>query len=855
MLEAQRENDKKVRDSAFKDALRTIEGIISKAQAYSSKMLDHEGTKYTDEDLHITQQPTTFSGGKLRDYQLEGFRWLARRAFLGESVIIADEMGLGKTIQVLAYIAWMRTHLNGPTLIICPLSTLGNWMDEIHRFTPGITAVRYHGTTEERAELRAKYIPHLAKTRGDADMPLIVTTYDVAVKDVDYLRYVQWRCLAIDEGHKLKNEKGVVRRMLREYSRDVRMGATQVKILLTGTPVQNDMLELWSLCNFIMPSVFSDRDQFKKIYTFMGLGTTAGADYLRTQEQQHAIISKLHSLLERYMLRRTKAEVQLELPPKVEVLVYTPLTSEQIVLLRALETGKVTEALETLGWTDVRDPNKVANVSTVNKTMNLRKVCCHPYEFAEPAASSSSGASLQLGLSTAQTDQRIITTCGKMIVLDKMLRKLRKDGHKVLIFSQFTTMLDILCDYFSFVGEGALGEYRLLTGATPAVERDSAIREFNGDKDNKIFAFLLSTKAGGLGINLVSADTVIFYDSDWNPKQDDQAQDRAHRIGQVRPVVVYRLVTEGASVERRMMRVAAGKGALGRMVLREGEHLLTDGGSSSAGKRRRSAPPGGSSTPTSPAAIGADDGGDGLFDEATGLSKYGKVDERLLSYWLRADIEGGNSSASSSQLPIMRGIPDAELTAILHRARALQAGQRVAKEIESKLLGTGSLGASVVRGSSPASPLQHALGARSAASKGARKQTAALGVTEDVERSLLSGTKASIEAEIRDWEAIGAAAPYTPSKGAGYEFVYHQASKGLLPSTVQSTGTDAEDPALAQVRSEISALAAEVRVSEGAGVDTGAGHEDKGETQRSRGKKPRQVTSPPDAVQRRSTRR
>jgi len=311
-------------------------------------------------------------------------------------------------------------------------------------------------------------------------------------------------------------------------------------MLLTGTPVQNDMVELWSLCNFIMPGVFSSKEEFSKIYTFMGLGTSAGAEYLRTQERKNSIVSKLHTLLERYMLRRTKTEVDLLLPPKVEVLVYAPLAREQARILRAICEGGVGDTLGAMGWVGkAGDPGtrggeggSAVAVSVNNRTMNLRKVCNHPFLFAEPG-----------DCPPGVTDHRIVHTCGKMIILDKMLRGLRAKGHKVLIFSQFVTVLKIIADYYTWAGEAAVGQYRFLSGETCSEDRDAAVREFENDEDNAIGAFLLSTRAGGLGINLTAADTVIFFDSDWNPKSDDQAQDRAHRIGQTRPVVVYRLVT------------------------------------------------------------------------------------------------------------------------------------------------------------------------------------------------------------------------------------------------------------------------------------------------------------------------
>lgn len=920
IAEAARENARKTRDVAFAGALKVIEDTISKAAAFQARMGSIEGSAMRDSDLHIEAQPAMFTGGTLRDYQLTGYRWLVRRSFCGESVIIADEMGMGKTIQVLAYLAWCRTYLPGPVLIIGPLSTLGNWVDEIRRFTPSIPVVRYHGNAAERQELRDEFLPALeafnsatsaaaraaaaAKTAAAsggsaggagsaskkgrrtsdagaaaaaheaaaaraaalaATVPIVATSFEMAMRDEEALSSVHWRTLVIDEGHKLKNEASVVRSILKRYAPVSAAAATaaggpQTKILLTGTPVQNDLVELWSLCNFIMPLVFNSKEEFKKIYTFMGMGTAAGSDYLRSQEQQHAIISKLHALLERYMLRRTKAEVHLNLPPKVETLVYTPLTREQVRLLRAIQAGRVNEELAAMGWVSREDPGKLAAISGHNKSMNLRKVCVHPYFFAEPPVPTS------VRTGDNATDSRIVSSCGKMVVLDKMLRQLRKDGHRVLIFSQFKTVIEILQDYFAWAGTGAVGECRVITGDTPALDRDHAIREFNADKDGKIFAFLLSTKAGGLGINLASADTVIFYDSDWNPKNDEQAQDRAHRIGQVRPVVVYRLVTEGASVERRMLRVAAGKSSLGRVVLQEGRYLLGDARytgqqsisptaaalatASAAGKKGKKR--GFEALDAVDAATGTTTGVEDVedaedaaaVDPETGLSRYGKCSDRLLQYWLRQDV--GDDSA------IMRGISNEELTMVLHRARALQAGKRVADAVEATLLGDADAAARAAAAAAGAAHdkqhhhVQHGLGtpsstvslhtpakgvadvnaSPSAASSSSRKRRlspapspAAAPVTPAVAdntggtaassnpsvvlspsraalppkaaASMSAGSKAAVEEEIGAWLAAAAAAPFTPSKGDGYEFVYHQASRGILGLSALPTGVAA----------------------------------------------------------------
>lgn len=245
------------------------------------------------------------------------------------------------------------------------------------------------------------------------------------------------------------------------------------------------------------------------------------------QEARNRIVSKLHALLARFILRRTKDAVSLYLPPKVECLVYTPLTPEQLALLRGIAAGDLVTAARSLDWRLIKAgaPSSSSSASSAaapgggvgsNPQMRMRQVCCHPFILAEPH-----------DLPYGTTDDRIISSCGKMVVLHRMLTSLRAGGHKVLIFSQFTDTIAVLADYLEHVGKEALGEYRVLTGSSAGEERDEAIRSFNNDPKNDIFTFLLSTKAGGLGINLTAADTVIFFDSDWNPKNDDQVRNKA----------------------------------------------------------------------------------------------------------------------------------------------------------------------------------------------------------------------------------------------------------------------------------------------------------------------------------------
>jgi SNF2 family DNA or RNA helicase len=830
-------NKEKGKGSLFTSSLAKLHKQIDLANAYSHGMGSSSQTSLPDEVLQLNKYPTLFRGDLL-GYQLVGFKWLARKLFNGESVVLGDEMGLGKTVQILALLAWADDSSPGNTLIIVPKTTLGNWMNEIERFVPGLGSkakeagpIKNHPTKKRtpallyydetggaaaREELRKKYIPNEAYSKNYVPgMPIFVTTYDVAVRDANVLSNVKWRLIILDEGHRLKNSGSKTRDLLSQYN-PTRNNITskvvdpQVRIVLTGTPVQNDVMELWSLLNFVMPRIFNDRVGFLEVYHCLGVGSGAGAEYFRDQEDKNSIVTKLHTLLHRYILRRTKREVHLNLPPKVECVIYAGLTDIQIRLTKALLSigGRtVTSELQKMGWTERGDTE--FKVSTNNAQMNNRKLCCHPYLFAEPPDAFIGGIDTEM----------IIQASGKMIVLDKMLRKLRKNGHKVVIFSQFKQMIRIIADYFTFVGKDVLGETRVMDGETSSEDRSKSIAEFQNDPENKIFAFLLSSKAGGIGINLCAADTVIFYDNDWNPKMDEQAQDRCHRIGQVRPVVVYRLVTEGASVERHMMLVASGKNSLGRLVLQEGLFMLEesrdDSTSSSSSQKASSASFSSSSFYSSTSSSSS----------ASASSFSGGVPTSMMDFWLRQDTDPSLTS---------KGITDQELDIVLDRGRALQAGKSIGDDVEGVLLaGVEKEKNALTTSMSISSPSSSSASASALASS---STTTKLSSSQVETASTISGTKrirddsddsvdvspsASISiskskskgrktvsdksapksapssavfdaqekarADQKKWSDMATMALFTPVSSSGYEFKYTTAGRGLLPSLNAST--------------------------------------------------------------------
>ena len=488
---------------------------------------------------HYEQSPP-FINGTLKPYQIIALNWLISRHDAGLSGILADEMGLGKTLEsisILAYLSQVR-GVKRPYLVLAPKSTLFNWTGEFAKWTPFFRVCRFHG---DKATRQALIHDVIAPGRFD----VVVTSYEVVCIEKAALSKHRWKYIVIDEAHRIKNEHSrlscVVRRLYSEH-----------RLLLTGTPLQNNLHELWALLNFLVPEVFSSSDDFDEWFKLEG----------SDGERQRETVEKLHRVLRPFLLRRLKAEVAKALPPKKEVKLFVGMTAMQTEWYRKVlmkDFSVVTGADGVGGGSSSNSNNtRARKVQLLNIIMQLRKVCDHPYLFE--------GA--EKGHEDGSTGEDIVSNAGKMIVLDKLLGRLQAQGSRVLIFSQMTRMLDILEDYL-YMREYS---YARIDGSTGGEERDAQIAAFNR-AGSDVFAFLLSTRAGGLGINLATADTVILYDSDWNPQVDLQAQDRAHRIGQTRPVNVYRFVTEG-SVEMKIVQRAEKKLQLDALVIQQGR--LTD---------------------------------------------------------------------------------------------------------------------------------------------------------------------------------------------------------------------------------------------------------------------------------------
>ena len=631
----------KISDLMKKDDLKAKAGetSISAALAEETKDADVKPGDIGMQDLRSAKQPDLVSGGFMRTYQLEGLDWLTSLYENGLNGILADEMGLGKTIQTISFLAFLREKgVNGPFLIAAPLSTTSNWVAEFKKWTPKIPVVLYHGSKQEREEIRQKKL----RSPGSADFPVVCTSYEICMNDRKFLAHYGWKYIIIDEGHRIKNLNCRLIRELQSYQ-------SANRLLITGTPLQNNLAELWSLLHFLMPSIFDKLESFEAWFDFSALKEKNGYEQILSEERKKNLVASLHAILKPFLLRRVKADVETSLPKKREYVLYAPLTQTQRELYHEILEGNSrayleNKVVETLSGTstphsvrsrslkrkvadDSSTPNKSAKSSRAstpatangsarsrkakktqayeelsdskyfkqleeapsspvsedvesedeeeteraktlalakreisqkklqNPIMQLRQCCNSPHNFYYP---------FDLDDNTP-VDETLVTESGKMLLLDRLLPELLERGHKVLIFSQFKTQLDLLETYCSELRGWPVCR---IDGSVAQTDRQDQILSFN-ESDSEANIFLLSTRAGGQGINLAAADTVLLFDSDWNPQQDLQAQDRAHRIGQTRPVIVYRFATKG-TVEQMLLEKADSKRRLEKLVIQKG---------------------------------------------------------------------------------------------------------------------------------------------------------------------------------------------------------------------------------------------------------------------------------------------
>ncbi|MGW1391388.1 DEAD/DEAH box helicase [Streptomyces nigra] len=474
--------------------------------ALRERLTDPEGQEQID-------QPPALAA-TLRDYQRRGLSWLARMTSLGLGCCLADDMGLGKTITLIA----LHLHRQGdpssagPTLVVCPASLMGNWQREIERFAPGTRVRRFHGARRDLASV--------------AQGEFVLTTYGTMRQDAHRLATVPWGMVVADEAQHVKNPYSATARALRSID-------ARARVALTGTPVENNLSELWAILDWTTPGLLGRLGTFRRRY----------ADAVEGGREP-AAGERLGRLVRPFLLRRRKSDpgIAPELPPKTETDRTVSLTAEQAGLYEAV----VREALAAIAGAD----DMARRGAIVKLLTGLKQICNHPAQYLKEDA------------------PRIAGRSGKLELLDELLDTILAEEASVLVFTQYVGMGRLIERHLAARGIAA----QFLHGGTSLVERERMVRRF---QDGEVPVFLLSLKAAGTGLNLTRAEHVVHYDRWWNPAVEAQATDRAYRIGQNRPVQVHRLITEG-TVEDRIADMLGRKQALADAVLGAGEAALTE---------------------------------------------------------------------------------------------------------------------------------------------------------------------------------------------------------------------------------------------------------------------------------------
>mmetsp|Transcript_11410 Transcript_11410/g.21610 ORF Transcript_11410/g.21610 Transcript_11410/m.21610 type:complete len:1190 (-) Transcript_11410:733-4302(-) len=469
----------------------------------------------------------------LRDYQMIGLDWMSKMHSRGMPFILGDEMGLGKTLQAIALICHLKETdptFSGPSLVICPLSVLYSWCNEVVKHAPTLKHFRFHASDPKDREVQK-----MTMLKDILNYDIVITTYEMAKNPVvtSLFRSTYFNLCVLDEGH-------VIKSLTSQVGEAVRKIHSRGRVILTGTPMQNNLVELYAILNYLYPQYFTTPDKFESAFN------------ITLNQIDPVMLLKANKLLKLFMIRRLKDEVEKLMPKKIETKILCPLSSSQIFWYKGFLMNEIDSIANLMDEESDPDASKGKHQMLRMLIMQLRKVCLHPYlfDFAEGAVKENTSV------------EELIATSGKLAVLDKLLISLFKNGHRTCIFSQFTSMLNILEDYCILRG----WQYCRFDGGTPRAQRNHIINRFNAPGSDD-FIFLMSTRSGGLGINLQTADTCILYDSDWNPQPDLQAMARVHRIGQKKTVHIYRMLSAG-TVEERIVERAEKKLYLDQMVNR-----------------------------------------------------------------------------------------------------------------------------------------------------------------------------------------------------------------------------------------------------------------------------------------------
>lgn len=464
----------------------------------------------------VTEQPKILVGGKLKEYQIKGLQWMVSLYNNKLNGILADEMGLGKTIQSISLVTYLieKKH-ESKFLVVVPLSTITNWTLEFEKWAPTVRIIVYKGSQQQRKALQSQV--------REGHFQVLLTTYEYIIRERPLLAKFNYSHMIIDEGHRMKNANSKLSVTLRSYYK------TKNRLILTGTPLQNNLPELWALLNFVLPKIFNSVKSFDEWFNTPFANTGSQEKIELTEEESLLVIRRLHKVLRPFLLRRLKKDVEKDLPDKVEKVVKCNLSGLQEVLYQQMLKHNALFVGVDVGG--AKSGIKGLN----NKVMQLRKICNHPFVFDE----------VETVLNSSRlTNDLIWRVSGKFELLDRILPKFKASNHRVLMFFQMTLVMNIMEDFLRWRDM----KYLRLDGSTRAEDRQDMLKMFNAENSD-YFCFLLSTRAGGLGLNLQTADTVIIFDTDWNPHQDLQAQDRAHRIGQKNEVRILRLISNDSVEE------------------------------------------------------------------------------------------------------------------------------------------------------------------------------------------------------------------------------------------------------------------------------------------------------------------